>query len=826
MSDSQPCASQPCASQPFDLRRIGKGLPVAETIATLPDTGHVVVQAPPGTGKTTLVPPAVANQVGDAGKVLVTVPRRVAVRAAAARLRALAGPDGAVSASKEAIGYAIRGESRPGSRIEFVTPGVLLRRLISDPALNGVAAVVLDEVHERQLDTDLALAMCLELAVLREDFRVIAMSATVDAQRFSQLLDAPVHTTQAPIHPLDIRYHPLPGRAQGSREFYTEVAREAAQLHAQQPGSTLVFVPGVREVAAVCDSLPQLTPATPVYPLHGQLSSAEQDAALNPAADGIVVATAIAESSVTVPGVRAVVDAGLSRTPRRDARRGMSGLVTVSTSASSAQQRAGRAGRQGPGVVVRCYSQEEFARFAAHAAPEITSADLTQAALFMECWGAGPDFPLPDAPPPAALDDAHRTLTALGATAAAGADSAAVERARDRARQLALMPTDPRLGAALLKHGAQAAATVAALGQSPRGDITRARAPRREVERLARLVRDRGPVDPGAVVAAAFPEQVARLVQPVSGGAGAKQVGAGRTGGAGGARGTEYLLAGGTRARLLDAAGLEGAQWLAIAEVSLAQSGVAVIRAAARITEAAALEAIGVSDTTRAFLDGGKVRAVRTTAAGAIILKETPVQPTPEQAAAALETAGLEIFTFSTRARNLLDRLRHLRQAYGEPWPDPHADLSWAAPEFQAVAEGASASEVDMYAALQRALPWPEAARLEELVPETLAVPSGRKVPIDWSGQRPAVAVKLQECFGLAQSPQLCGQRVQFQLLSPAGRPLALTDDLASFWAGPYAAVRAEMRGRYPKHPWPQDPWSAPPTAKTTAAMKGKRSSQ
>jgi len=735
----------------FDLATIGRGLPVLETIDSLPAEGHVVVQAPPGTGKTTLVPPALANQAAGCGKVLVTAPRRVAVRAAANRLQELSG---------QRIGYAVRGDSRKGHDVEFVTPGVLLRRLLRDPELEGVAAVAIDEVHERQLDTDLVLGMCLELAQLREDFRVIAMSATVDAARFSQLMGgAPIHSTEAVTYPLDISYQPLPGRAAGDREFYRAVANIAAKQHE----STLVFVPGVREVNLVCEALAGHN----VFPLHGRQTTHEQDAALYTAEQRIVVATSIAESSLTVPGVRTVIDAGLARVPKRDAQRGMSGLVTVSTSKSSADQRAGRAGREAPGAVIRCYSQDDYQHFSPHVTPEILSADLTQAALFMDCWGAGDDFPLLDPPPHAALADAHRTLRALNAT-----------------EELALLPTHPRWGAALLKYGAGAAKTIARLDDS-------------DPQRLARLVPDKGAVDPGVVVATAFPEFVAKRVDE-----------------------KEYLLASGTRARVLDSADA-GHEWLAVAEVSLSNAGNAIIRAAEPITEQDALDIVGVTEETRAFLEGSKVRGVRVRAAGAIVLSETPVKVSGDEAVAALRNSGhgLELFKFSEKAQNLRERMRHLRAAYGDPWPDvesARASLEWLEPELRELAEG---HKPDMYPALQRLLPWPEASRLDELAPERLPVPSGRDARIDWSGERPVVSIKLQECFGLAESPEYCGHRVQFHLLSPAGRPLAVTDDLASFWAGPYAGVRADMRGRYPKHPWPEDPWNAVATAKTKNRM-------
>lgn len=755
----------------FDLASIGAGLPVAETIDSLPSTGNVVIQAPPGTGKTTLVPPALANHAAGRGKVIVTAPRRVAVRAAAQHLRTLSG-------APEKVGFAIRGESRAGSEVEFVTPGVLLRRLLKDPELEGVAAVAIDEVHERQLDTDLVLGMCLELAELREDFRVIAMSATVDAQRFSQLMGAPVHTTEAVTYPLDIQYAPQPGRAAGSREFYGSIAKQAARQHE----STLVFVPGVREVNLVCEELRGHN----VFPLHGKQTTAEQDAALYTDEQRIVVATSIAESSLTVPGVRVVVDAGLARVPRRDAQRGMSGLVTVSTSKSSADQRAGRAGREAPGTVIRCYSQDDYQHFSPHTTPEILSADLTQAALFLDCWGAGPDFPLLDPPPAQALAAARATLERIGAT-----------------QELALLPTDPRQGAALIRHGSQAAPTIAALADAPTNttDLTRRPAPQKEIRRLSRLVEDLGPADPGEVVATAYPEQVAKRV------------------------GEDYLLASGTRARLLDNSGLAGSPWLAIAEVTLSNAGNPIIRTAARIEESAALDAIGVTEETRAFLRGGRVRGVNVRAAGAIVLSETPVKVTGDAAAQALAAGireeGLGLFTFSEKAQSLKDRLRHLHAHYGDPWPEVDAadPAEWLGPELHQIAAGTPTAKIDMYPALQRLLPWPEATRLDELAPQRLPVPSGRDAKIDWSGERPVVHIKLQECFGLAESPEYCGNRVQFHLLSPAGRPLAVTDDLASFWSGPYAGVRADMRGRYPKHPWPEDPWNAIATARTKNRM-------
>ncbi|MCT1443872.1 ATP-dependent RNA helicase [Corynebacterium sanguinis] len=741
----------------FNLPEIGKGLPIAGVIDQLPATGPLVVEAPPGTGKTTLIPPALSNV---AGKALVTAPRRVAVRAAARRLAQLDG-----SELGDRVGFSVRGEHHPGERVEFVTPGVLLNRLLKDPGLEGVGAVIIDEVHERQLDTDLVLAMCAEVAVLRDDFYLAAMSATLDAERFASHLGARIVSTEAFTHPLRIEYAPHPERAQGSRDFYRHVASLC-----DSPERTLVFVPGVREVELVCSHLNDCAP------LHGRLSSAEQDRALYGDAR-VVVATSIAESSITVPGVRRVVDSGLSRVPRRDAARGMTGLVTVSAAKTSADQRAGRAGRLGPGTVVRAYSQSDYQHFAPDIAPEITTSDLTSAALAMAAWGS-PDLPLLDAPPAQAMEDAKATLTELGALDGSGIT--------EFGRKLASLPLDPRLGAALLRHGSGAAETVAGLAEGMGGDLSRARAPRNQVRRLERLVHKSAPVDPGEVVATAYPGWVAKNV------------------------GGAYLLASGTRATL--DAQMGQPEWIAAAEVQLTKGG-AVIRSAAPY----ALPTERIAEETRASLIDGAVRGRKVTAIGAIELSSTPVKLSPEEAMEALSGVNFEAFRLDEGAQRLKDRLDFLNATVGKPWPD--VACGDYAPEIAELARGASISRLDMRAALMRQLPWPEAAKLDELAPERLEVPSGSHPRVDYATGRPVVRVKLQECFGLAQSPTCAGVKVLFHLLSPAGRELAVTDDLVSFWDGPYQEVRKEMRGRYPKHPWPEDPWTATATARTKRKM-------
>lgn len=798
----------------FDIDSISKGLPAQSVLCNLrnilsirPENG--VVQSPPGTGKTTLLPPFVANVIAEypeiypqQGPILVTAPRRVAVRAAARRLAQL---DGSKLGDK--VGFTVRGEHHQGSHVQFLTPGVLMRKLLSDPELNGVSAVIVDEVHERQLDTDLILGMLAELSQLRDDFSLIAMSATLDAERFAELLHAQVLTAEAPIHPIDVHYSPGIAARLSSRgvnwDFLDHIAQVTHDAVLRRQDSALVFLPGVREIERVANKLSTLGD-TEVLPLHGRLTPAEQDRALAPTDHPrIVVSTPVAESSLTVPGVRIVVDSGLSRFPKRDTARGMTGLVTASCAQSSAEQRAGRAGREGPGEVIRCYGQEDFAHFAPFTTPEIQSADLTQAALWLACWGTprGDGLPLLTPPPAATMDAAESTLLSIGAVKGDGS-------ATGLGRRLSTLPLAPQFGASLAAHGSQAAEVLAIVAEDPSGDVERQartskgnRAFDREVARLRRLAPTvSARATAGQIVATALPGLVARRESD-----------------------TDYLLASGTRATLVDKE-LMGAPWLAIAGINRSGSR-AIIRAAARIDEQHALDILGTEVLTRARVKDGKVQARRVRAAGAIELSSTPTKATPEDAAVALTEAiareGLGLFTFSDKAESLAHRLRFLHNQIGDPWPDIDAsDVHiWLGPELNQIARGTSISKIDMFAALTRLLPWPEANSMNDLAPSHLMVPSGNRHRLDYSTGRPLVRVKLQECFGLATSPEFAGSRVQFHLLSPAGRPLAVTDDLASFWSGPYAQVRAEMRGRYPRHPWPEDPWSAPATARIKRKM-------
>lgn len=857
----------------FDLAAIGAGLPVAaaqDELEQAAASGAFVVTAPPGTGKTTFIPPLIANRT--TGLTLVTQPRRVAVRAAARRIAQLDG-----TRLGESVGFTVRGqrEVTAATRLEMLTPGVLLRRLLRGPELDGVGAVLIDEVHERSLDTDLLLGMLAEARVLRDDLLVGAMSATLQADQVADLLDgAPVVEIPSALHPLEVQYAPPNGPrldARGvTRDFLSHIARVAVDARTHADGDVLVFVPSARDVDEVTRRIREQkiseqtdAPRTrnaplEVLPLHGRLPAAQQDRATSGRRPGdpprIIVSTSLAESSLTVPGVRVVVDAGLDRQVRRDRGRDMTGLVTVSASRASAEQRAGRAARQAPGLAIRAFDESDFARMPAQAPPEITAADLTDAALQLACWGtprAG-GLALLTPPPPAEIDTAEKILQALELVDADGA-------ATPLGREAALLPVGVREARALLEgttrlpgSGAArlAAETVAALAGEHRADgadlpaLVRnlrrggpsAAGWRREAQRLERIARERTSVGMvpvvatseaeqiGAVLAFARPDRIARRVAPGS---------------------RQLLLASGTRAALPEGSSLLSHDWVAVWEVQRAEGRAAdrtgaIVRTAAPLTEADALS-IGaplITERRAASWAGGTVRVRMERALGAIELSSTPVAATAADTVPALlervRTHGLATLTWSPAAASLRARLALLHRQLGVPWPDvSDAALAatldtWLAPAVTA-AHG-RLEKVDVTAALRTLLPWPDAARLDELAPERLAIPSGSTARIDYpdpsdsdptdpdaAASAPVVAVKLQELFGLAETPRLVDGRVPvvFHLLSPARRPLAVTADLRSFWDGPYQEVRKEMRGRYPKHPWPEDPWTAVATART-----------
>ncbi|MFI9640616.1 ATP-dependent helicase HrpB [Micromonospora sp. NPDC051925] len=838
-------------------------------LRALTGTGSAVLVAPPGTGKTTLAPLAVAD--GVAGRVLVAQPRRVAARAAARRIADLLG-----ERVGDRVGYAVRGDRRvgPGTRIEVVTTGLLVRRLLRDPDLPGVDAVLLDECHERQLDADLALAFTVEArAALRPELWLVAMSATPEADRFAALLGgdapAPVIRADAALHPVARIWTPPPrpvtppGAGRVDPALLDHVAATVRRALHEQDGDLLVFLPGAGEIGAVARRLADLGDRVAVLPLHGRLPATAQDAALRPAGRRrVVLATSVAESSLTVPGVRVVIDAGLSRVARTDLSRGLGALVTVPVSRAAATQRAGRAGRQAPGVVYRCWSEATHGRLAAQPEPEIATADLTGLALDLAAWGSpdGVGLALPDPPPAAALTVARETLTTLGAIDADG-------RVTARGRAIAATGTHPRLGRALLDGAARvgrdrAAELVALLAEDGlvgrhddltagwrrlRDDVDPAATARwrAEVRRLraalpaaapsggdtgragatdgtaagpARSGRgggtDRLPDDlaAGLLVGLAYPERLARLRR---------------------AGGTSYLMAGGTGAELAAGSALAGSGWLAVAVADRSPGApTARVRLAAPVDEATAREAGGplLTELREVGWVDGDVLARQVTRLGAIELVSRPLaRPAPELLAAALaeglRQTGLDLLTWTPAARSLRERLAFCRQALGGDWPEvTDAALlaavdRWLGSELAAARRRADLARIDVTGALRRLLPWRQAGRLDELAPERIEVPSGSRVRVDYADPAaPVLAVKLQETFGWQDAPRLADGRVpvRLHLLSPAGRPVAVTADLASFWRTGYPQVRGELRGRYPRHPWPEDPTTATPTRHTT----------
>nr|WP_205808307.1 ATP-dependent helicase HrpB [Micromonospora sp. HNM0581] len=852
-----------------------------ELVAALGSTGSAVLVAPPGTGKTSLAPLAVAGAV--AGRVIVAQPRRVAARAAARRMAALLGePVG------DRVGYAVRGERRAGprTRVEVVTTGLLVRRLHHDPELAGVDAVLLDEIHERQLDADLALAFSIESrATLRPELWLLAMSATPEADRFAALLGgsgpAPVVRAASALHPVTRIWAPPPrpvappGAGPVDRALLDHVSNTVRRALHEQEGDLLVFLPGVGEIAAVAGRLSDLRGNVDVLRLHGSQSGIEQDAALR-AGDRrrVVLATAVAESSLTVPGVRTVVDSGLSRVARLDLARGLGALVTVPVSRAAATQRAGRAGRQAPGQVYRCWSSGMHERLPAQPEPEIATADLTGFALELAAWGTpgGTGLALPDQPPAAAMAVARETLTALGAIDPNG-------RITERGRAVAAVGAHPRLARALLdgadRVGADRAAQVVALLAEPtvfgpgddlgatwrrlRAGTDRAVTARwrAEVRRLRAALPPAAPdracanrtagsdthdrADSGAVgqadaeraghggvadtrsgwlpdelaagllVGLAYPERLAQVRRP---------------------GGSAYLMSGGTAAELAPGSGLVGVDWLAVAVADRAPGAPSArVRLAAVLDEATARAAAGPLLRTEREVgwSDGDVVAREVLRLGAIGLVDRPVtRPDRDEVTAALLTGlretGLDMLTWTAAARSLRERLAFCRYALDGDWPDvsdealladaPH----WLGPELADARRRADLTRIEVVGALRRLLPWPLAGRLDELAPERIAVPSGSRIRVDYADPAaPVLAVRIQETFGWSTAPQIGGGRVPvlLHLLSPAGRPVAVTTDLPSFWASGYRQVRAELRGRYPRHHWPEDPNAATPTRRT-----------
>ncbi len=817
-------------------------LPVQAILPALLDAlaarPNAVLVAPPGAGKTTLVPTALLDAPwrGD-GRILVAEPRRLAARAAATRMAALRGE--AVGAT---VGFRTRLESAVGAatRVEVVTQGLLVRRMLGDPGLDGVAAVLLDEVHERSLDADLALALCLDLQrVLRPELRVLAMSATADGARLASLLDGPVIESEGRLFAVEVRHAARELVASGGmapRDLPEAVAAAVRGALAAHEGDVLAFLPGMGEIRRAQAALEGC--GALVLPLHGELASAEQDLALRPAEGRrVVLATSIAETSLTVPGVRVVVDGGWRRSPRLDPASGLTRLVTVRVSRAAADQRAGRAGREGPGVAIRLWTAALHRGLAPYDRPEMRDAELSGLLLDCAAWGTPPEaLPFPDAPPAGALAAAATLLRSLGALDAERGITPA-------GRRMAALGAHPRLAAMMLAAGgdgeAALAAQLAALLEErdplrPRPGSGQRDAPVDVALRLAALdgaavegaVPDRAGIariragaaqyrrrlgtraepsgDPATLIAAAFPDRIAqRRGEPGA-----------------------FRLSGGGGARLARTDPLAGASLLAVASLQLGAS--AAIRMAAPLDLARLPPALAaqVGESVESGFDAatGTVLSRRRRRLGVLVLEDRVLPADPQHAATVLArvlAAKPEQLPWTDAARQLQARAVLLRRLDGdegllrrldgdEALPDLSdaalADPAWLVAPLHGTTRLADAQRLDLSGVL-RGLLGHHVARLDALLPGQLALPAGRAA-VDYTGPVPVASARAQHFYGVRETPRLAGGRVALQvaLLSPAGRPVAVTADLAGFWGGAWAEVRREMRGRYPRHDWPERP--------------------
>ncbi len=816
------------------------GAVVDELRAALAAGPSAVLVAPPGAGKTTVVPLVLADEPWATGRIVVLEPRRLAARAAAARLAALTG-----TRVGDVVGLRMRGETKVSARtrVEVVTEGVLVRMLHTDPALEGVSAVVFDEFHERSLDADVGLAFTTDVQRhLRPELRVVVMSATLAAEPVARLLDdARVVVSEGRLHPVRTVHHPTP--TDGRWEHHvTAVVVEALGADA---GDVLVFCPGAAEIDRVARLLTGRVDegAVAVLALHGRLPQVDQDRALAPDPAGrrkVVLATSIAETSLTIDGVRIVVDGGLTRVPRFELARGMGQLVTVRVSRAAADQRRGRAGRQAPGTCHRLWSAAEDARLPTAELPEIAVADLAGLTVDLARWGDldGTGLRWLDPPAPARLAAARAVLHDLAVVDGDG-------RLTGHGRRVADLPVHPRLGHLLVTAAAQGRGATGALVAAVLADRDPVRGPaarladlgerlaavrhgrgpaertRTEARRLAALVgADGGPVDTGdagALVALAYPERVAQL-RPGSF--------------------TRYRMVNGAGAALAAHDPLAGQPYLAVAEADLGPAtgpgagGDARIRLAAPVTEAEVRATAGdrlVHERAVGWDRGvGDVVAERRLRLGALVLERSGLDPSSTERRSALldgvRAEGLGLLSFTPAIDRWRARVALVQRTLGAPWPDLSDPAlaatvdDWLGPHLVGARRRADLARLDLGAVLAAALPWPLPAQLDALVPERLLVPSGSAIAVDYGVDPPVLAVKLQELFGWLATPRVVDGRVPvtIHLLSPAGRPVQVTQDLASFWQRGYPDVRAELRGRYPRHPWPEDPLTALPTRHTT----------
>jgi len=835
------------------MNNLPVSLILPELKQTFAEQHSLVLQAPPGAGKTTLVPLALLECDWLAGqKIIMLEPRRLAARAAAERLAELLGePVG------QTVGYRIRLDSKvsAATRIEVVTEGILQRLLQDDPELPGVGVVIFDEFHERSLDADLGLALCVQTQqYLRDDppLRLLVMSATLDAEGVSRLLDdAPIITSQGRQYPVDIRYG---APATLGRPNDAEVVQTVLRALDEVSGSVLVFLPGMAEIRRVLARLEEALGEQQnvlLTPLYGDLDLAAQRRAIEPAPAGqrkIVLATAIAETSLTIEGIRVVVDAGLSREAAFDPLSGMSALQTRRVSRAAAEQRAGRAGRLEPGVCYRLWSAQQHEQLAAQRDAEILQADLAPLALQLAQWGVQQPDELVwlDPPPTAALDQGRELLERLGALQRDGANWQLTE----HGRVLAGLPMHPRLAHMLVegqrlglaKLAARIAAIVderdllrradnasvrLALFDDPRGaDVDRGALQRakRLVEQWTRLLARLPASDPvsdpqhddwhGVLLALAYPDRIAQRR---------------------GAAGADYRLANGRSAGFAEVDRLQQSAWLAVAALG-GQGG----QRQARIFMAAELNVerllavepalLSERDTLEWDSRSETLLAERQQRIGELIWqRKTLPQVAPELRQRALcdvvRRQGINLLPWTPEQRQWQARVQLLReldlaQGADSRWPDLSDEAllnsleDWLAPYLDKVNRLAHFANLDLGNILAGLLPWPLPKELDEQAPTHWTVPTGSRIRIDYSETPPVLAVRLQEMFGSADTPRIAGGRqvLKLHLLSPAQRPVQVTQDLAGFWKGSYAEVKKDMKGRYPKHYWPDDPLQAEPT--------------
>lgn len=799
--------------------------------AALRAGSSAVLVAPPGAGKTTRVPLALLDEPWVNGRrILVLEPRRIAARAAAERMASTLG-----ESAGQRVGYRARFGSKVGrsTRIEVITEGIFTRMMLDDPELSDVAAVLFDEFHERSLDADLGLALALDAqGALREDLRLLVMSATLDGARVARLLgEAPVIESLGRAYPVETRYLGRDPRAPIDRQMTDAVLRALNS----ETGSVLAFLPGAAEIRRTERALREAVrdPAIDIDPLYGALDPRHQDRAIAPAPAGrrkVVLATSIAETSLTIEGVRIVVDSGLARVPRFEPGVGLTRLETVRVSRAAADQRRGRAGRTELGVCLRLWNEPETASLPAFATPEILTADLSRLVLDLAVWGVRDPATLAflDPPPEPAAKEAKALLAALGALDADGQVS-------ELGRAMSRLPLEPRLARMVIegvRRGAGEEAALIAAIVSERGlgsdapdlmhrldDLRRDRSRRaEEARRLAeRWAREAagltarlnagGMPSPAILLALAFPDRIAR----------------------GRGDGRRFVLANGRGAALDPASPLVRAQYLAVAELT-GTADEARILLAAELSEAEIEAEFGdaITEGVETGFDAasGALRARHVRRLGSLVLAErtAPLKPGPETTRAlarAAATRGLERLSWSDHQRQWLDRARFLHANAPDIWLDLSWPLlaetveDWLAPQLDSVT---ALSQIDadlLGRALAALLPWELSRRMEQEAPTHFEVPTGSRLPIDYAAEGgPTLSVRVQELFGLTTHPAIAGGRVPLvlALLSPAHRPIQLTRDLPSFWNGSWRDVRADMRGRYPKHPWPEDPAHAEPT--------------